>query len=102
MEEKIKKAESVKKEVDKEIIRAKIDATDLKVGSEEYSNACKSINSLADASLKLSNEKTSWAGILVPAGASFLGVIAMSIAERTMIVDNILKKVSNVKTLFRK
>ena len=97
-----KKAESVKKEVDKEIVRAKIDAMDLKVGSEEYSNACKSINSLADASLKLSNEKTSWAGILVPAGASVLGVTIMGIAEYTHVVDNLLRKVSSVKSLFRK
>ena len=97
-----KKAESVKKEVDKEIVRAKIDAMDLKVGSEEYANACKSINSLSDASLKLSSEKTNWAGIIVPAGCSILGVTVMAIAEYTHVVDGLLRKVSSVKSLFRK
>ena len=102
MEFKRSKAESAKKEIDKEVVRVKHDMLDLKVGSEEYANACKSISSLADASLKYNTKETNWAGVLVPAGCSIAGVTIMAIAEYTHVVEGLIRKWNSVKSIFRK
>ena len=45
--------DSPKRELEKEVVRVKKDLGELKIGSEEYLNACKAENQLAEAAGKL-------------------------------------------------
>jgi len=95
------KAESSIKEVDKEIIHARYDIQDYPVGSEEYLNGCKSISALAESKQKLSSVKTNWVTTVGSIAAPILGVSIVAVAERTQIVDRLIRTWTNVRSAFK-
>ena len=95
------KAESSIKEVDKEIVHVKYDMQDLEVGSEAYLNSCKSISALAESKQKLSSVKTNWVTTVGQIAAPIVGVSIVAVAERTQIVDRLIRTWTNVRSAFK-
>ena len=92
-----KENEGSVKEVDKIILGTVQEMQDLKVGSEEYLNGCKSICALADGKQKLSGIKSQWVYIIGGITVPIIGSTAIGIMERTQIVDRFLMTFTKVR-----
>lgn len=93
----MQKAESPRKELEKEVVRIKYDMLDYNVGSEEYLNACKSVKELSESIMKLRKVDVN---TLIPGGASVVMFVIYMIFSDTHIMDT--RAIQFCKSLFNK
>lgn len=86
-----------RKELNDEVIRIREEASQLEVGSEEYLNAMKAANQVAEASAKM---KMVDPNVLIPAAGSVGCVIAWYFLTETKIVDT--RPVQFIRSLFKR
>lgn len=86
-----------RKELENEIVRVKEDIAELDVGSEEYLNACKSQNQLAEAAGKLKKVDFNQ---LIPGCASIGMFVIYMIFSDTHITDT--RGIQFIKGLFKR
>lgn len=93
----MQKAESPRKELEKEIVRIKYDMLDYSVGSEEYLNACKSVKELSESTMKLRKVDIN---ALIPGVASVGMFVIYMIFSDTHIMDT--RAIQFCKSLFKR
>ena len=86
-----------RKELEDEVVRVRADLAELDVGSEEYLNACKAENQLAEAAGKL--KKVDLDALIPCAGSVVMFVIYMMFSE-THIMDT--RGIQFIKGLFKR
>lgn len=89
--------DSPKRELEKEVVRIKEDLGELKVGSEEYLNACKAENQLAEAAGKLRKVDLN---TLITGGVSITMFVIYMCFSETHISDT--RGIQFVKGLFKR
>lgn len=89
--------DSPKRELEKEVVRIKEDLGELKVGSEEYLNACKAENQLAEAAGKLRKVDLN---TLITGGVSITMFVIYMVFSETHISDT--RGIQFVKGLFKR
>lgn len=86
-----------RKELENEVVRVRADLADLDVGSEEYLNACKAENQLAEAAGKLKKVDLNQ---LIPGVASVGMFVIYMIFSETHITDT--RGIQFIKGLFKR
>ncbi len=94
------KAESPRKEADKEVVRIKYEIRDMDVTSEGYLTASKAAKEWATTSQTYVDQRNKLLGILVPSGCAITGMAVGAVVEYTHIIDRLIKRVRDWQSMF--